>query len=181
VLKVLMALLLAALVSVPAAAAARPQPTAPAPSVTTVVVPVHVVPDVQAFPGGLTTATAPHASAAAVTAGSCGACLVTCWSTTTRSGPSDFTGHAFIYQHLSWCGNGAQIVGAGVGQSYDQDGAYRITSSYGPSWSGGCVGCGSIRASGYIFWSWTTPILSLPQNGTSHLDSTMYAYGGFST
>ena len=79
---------------------------------------------------------------------SCGACMNTCWNATTRSGPSDWSGHVYIYQHLTWCGNGAAITYGSAWQSYDQSGWYTISSTYGPWFSGGCVGCYTLRASG---------------------------------
>ena len=114
---------------------------------------------------------------AAATAGDCGACLVYCWGATTRSGPSDWSGSVFIYQHLYWCGNGVRVTYGSVSQSYAQNGSYRLDQTYGPWWSGGCIGCPTLRASGYILWNWSPPLISLPQSGTSHLDTTMYAYG----
>jgi hypothetical protein len=113
----------------------------------------------------------------AVSAGDCGACIQTCWGATTRSGPSDWSGSVFIYQHLYWCGNGVRVTYGSVWQSYSQSGSYRLDQTYGPWWSGGCIGCPSLRASGYILWNWNAPLISIPQSGTSHLDTTMYAYG----
>jgi len=113
----------------------------------------------------------------AVSAGDCGACIQTCWGATTRSGPSDWSGSVFIYQHLYWCGNGVRVTYGSVWQSYSQSGSYRLDQTYGPWWSGGCIGCPTLRASGYILWNWSAPLISIPQSGTSHLDTTMYAYG----
>ena len=86
-------------------------------------------------------------------------------------------GHVFIYQHLYWCGNGVRVTYGSAWQSYSQSGSYRLDQTYGPWWSGGCIGCSSLRASGYILWTWNAPLISIPQSGTSHLDTTMYAYG----
>jgi hypothetical protein len=168
---------LAAAVAVPAASAGNPHDQAqPSPSVTTLVsgpTPVRhgEQPPPDASGEGVT------AGNAAATSGGCGACITTCWSATTRSGPSDWSGSVFIYQHLYWCGNGAAVSYASAWQSYSQSGSYRLDSTYGPWWSGGCIGCYTIRASGYILWSWSAPLVSIPTSGTSHLDSTMYAYG----
>jgi hypothetical protein len=178
VLKVLMAALVAAAIAVPAAAAKNPHDqTGPSAPVTTIV--SGPTPDVgRSAPAGGLTAVAP-AGVAATTA-DCGACIVSCWSGLTRTGPTDWTGHVYIYQHLNWCGNGAQVTQASVWQSYDQYGWYHLDSTYGPWWSGGCVGCGSIRASGYILWSWTSALISFNGGGTTWLNSTMTAWGGIS-
>jgi hypothetical protein len=109
---------------------------------------------------------------------SCGACVNTCWSATARSGPSDWSGHVYIYQHLTWCGNGAAITYGSAWQSYDQSGWYTLSSTYGPWFSGGCVGCYTLRVSGYILWGWHSALVNVSHSGSSHLDSTMYAYGG---
>jgi hypothetical protein len=110
----------------------------------------------------------------------CGACIETCWSGVARAGSADWSGHAYIYQHLYWCGNGAVVTYATVWQSYEQDGWYYINAAYGPWWSGGCAGCSNVRASGYIMWDWRTPIISVHTTGTSWLNSTMWAWGGVS-
>lgn len=112
------------------------------------------------------------------TTASCGACIVTCWYATARSGPSDWSGHVYIYQHLTWCGNGAVVTYGSVWQSYDQSGWYTLSSAYGPWWSGGCIGCYTLSASGYILWQWHSALVNVSHSGSSHLDSTMYAYGG---
>lgn len=175
--KVLIALVIALAVA-PAASAKNPHDqTEPSPSTTTIVQGPTVIPQSAVPSGGLA---APTAGGAVPASSSCGACIATCWSSTTRSGPSDYSGHVYIYQHLSWCGNGAQITNASVWQSYDQYGWYSLSNTYGPWWSGGCVGCPSIRASGYILWDWSSPLIGFHQSGTSHLDSVMYAYGGLS-
>ena len=166
-----------ALAVVPAAAAKNPHDqTEPSPSVTTV-----ISPPTKVAPGDLPAGSpiAPAATAATA-AGGCGACINTCWSSTVRSGPGDWSGHVYIYQHLGWCGNGAQITAAGVSQTYDQAGWYQLQSAYGPWWSGGCVGCGSISASGYILWNWTAQLIGVSHSGTTNLTSTMTAYGGLS-
>src|SRR6476469_6876386 len=77
----------------------------------------------------------------AATTTSCGACIVTCWYATSRSGPSDWSGHVYIYQHLTWCGNGAAITYGSAWQSYAQSGWYTLSGVYGPWLSGGCVDC----------------------------------------
>ncbi|HEX3225629.1 MAG TPA: hypothetical protein VHQ89_05995 [Gaiellaceae bacterium] len=159
-----------------AAAAGNPHDqTQPSASVTTLVsgpTPIKAK-DIPDAPGGLK---AGKAGASAL-AGDCGACLVYCWGATTRSGPSDWSGSVFIYQHLYWCGNGAKVTYGSAWQSYSQSGSYRLDQTYGPWWSGGCIGCSSLRASGYILWNWNAPLISIPQSGTSHLDTTMYAWG----
>jgi hypothetical protein len=149
--------------------------TQPSASVTTLVsgpTPIKAkdIPDTSA------TVRAGQIGAAAI-AGDCGACIQTCWGATTRSGPSDWSGSVFIYQHLYWCGNGVRVTYGSAWQSYSQSGSYRLDQTYGPWWSGGCIGCSSLRASGYILWNWSAPLISIPQSGTSHLDTTMYAYG----
>lgn len=172
-----------AAVAVPAASAGNPHDQrSPSASVTTIVSgPTPVKPSAvpPATGAGIAEGTTTNAPAAA--AAGCGACLNTCWTATTRSGPSDWSGAVFIYQHLYWCGNGAQVTYGSVYQTYWQSGWYRVDTAYGPWWSGGCIGCGSLRASGYILWDWNTPLIGLPSTGTSHLDSTVYAWGGLST
>jgi hypothetical protein len=171
--------LAAALVPAAAASAGNPHAqTQPSASVTTLVsgptpIKASAIPD---GPGAGSMLTA-GAAGTAVTAGDCGACLVYCWGATTRSGPSDWSGSVFIYQHLYWCGNGVRVTYGSAWQSYSQSGSYRIDQTYGPWWSGGCIGCATLRASGYILWSWNAPLVSIPQSGTTHLDTTMYAYG----
>jgi hypothetical protein len=110
----------------------------------------------------------------------CGACIVQCWGATTRSGSSDWSGHAYIYQYLVWCGNGAVITYGQASQSYEQAGWYVLSAAYGPWWSGGCIGCSSLRASGYILWDWRTPLVSVHSSGTSWLNTTVWAWGGVS-
>jgi hypothetical protein len=159
-----------------AAAAGNPHDqTQPSASVTTLVSgPTPIKP--KDIPDGLATLRS-GGLASAATAGDCGACIQTCWGATTRSGPSDWSGSVFIYQHLYWCGNGVRVTYGSAWQSYSQSGSYRLDQAYGPWWSGGCIGCSSLRASGYILWNWNAPLISIPQSGTSHLDTTMYAYG----
>ena len=111
------------------------------------------------------------------TANGCGACINTCWYATSRSGPGDWSGHVYIYQHLTWCGNGAAITYGSAWQSYDQYGWYTLSSAYGPWFSGGCLGCYTLRVSGYILWGWHSALVNISHSGSSHLDSTMYAYG----
>jgi hypothetical protein len=162
-------------VAVPGASAGNPHDqTQPSASVTTVVSGPAPVKAKDVPPVAVT------ASTAAAAAGGCGACITTCWTATTRSGPGDWSGSVYIYQHLFWCGNGAVVTYATASQSYSQSGSYRLDSAYGPWWSGGCIGCPSLRASGYILWSWNAPLISLPNSGTSHLDTVVYAYGGVS-
>src|SRR5438105_2248845 len=127
------------------------------------------------LPAGADTAIASNKGA--VAAASCGACIVTCWGATARSGASDWSGSISIYQHLTWCGNGAVVTYGSVWQSYDQNGWYTLSSAYGPWWSGGCIGCSSLRASGYILWSWHSALINVAHSGSSHLDSTVWAYG----
>jgi len=180
-----LAAVIAASALVPAAAASAASAgnphaqTQPSASVTTLVsgptpikpsaIPVAPTADGPALNAGTAIAATP--------AGDCGACIQTCWGATTRSGPSDWSGSVFIYQHLYWCGNGIRVTYGSAWQSYSQNGSYRLDSTYGPWWSGGCIGCASLRASGYILWNWSPPLISIPQSGTSHLDTTMYAYG----
>jgi hypothetical protein len=115
--------------------------------------------------------------AAATPAAFCGACIVTCWGATARNGPGDWSGHVYIYQHLYWCGNGAVVTYATASQTYEQEGWYSLSSAYGPWWSGGGAGSANVRASGYILWSWKTPLISISHSGTTYLNSTMWAYG----
>jgi hypothetical protein len=177
------AIVASALVAVAAASAASAgnphAQTQPSASVTTLVsgptpIKASAIPD-PPVSGGPTLKAGTAGTAAS--AGDCGACIQTCWGATTRSGPSDWSGSVFIYQHLYWCGNGVRVTYGSVWQSYSQSGSYRLDSAYGPWWSGGCIGCSSLRASGYILWSWSAPLISIPQSGTSRLDTTMYAYG----
>ena len=160
---------------------AQPTPAQPSPSVTSVVSgPTRLKPGSIVTMPGTNVAVGSSAAAAAPT-GSCGACINSCWGMTTRSGPSDISGSVFIYQHLTWCGNGAVVTYGAVSQSYSQSGSYHLDSTYGPVWSGGCIGCAKLRASGYILWSWNAPLVSIPNSGTSHLDTTVYAFGDYST
>jgi hypothetical protein len=134
--------------------------------------------DPASIPSGAADGAVVAGAAALPTTASCGACIVTCWYATSRSGPNDWSGHVYIYQHLTWCGNGATVTYGSVWQSYDQSGWYTLSSAYGPWWSGGCIGCYTLRASGYILWQWHSALVSVAHSGSSHLDSTMYAYGG---
>jgi len=173
----LLATLAAALVVSPAYAGNgngqdKKAPSSPAESQTILVSgPTRI--DPSSIPSGASDA--PMGALPAVT--SCGACIVTCWSATARSGPTDWSGHVYVYQHLTWCGNGAAITYGSAWQSYDQSGWYTLSSSYGPWWSGGCVGCSTLRASGYILWEWRSALVSVAHSGSSHLDSTVWAYG----
>ena len=117
---------------------------------------------------------------AASPSGDCGACIVTCWAAATRAGSGGWSGHVYIYQHLTWCGNGAIVTYGSVWQSYEQSGWYVISGDGGPWWSGGCLGCGSLQATGYVLWNWTAPLIDVNHSGTTYLNSTMYAYGGVS-
>ena len=173
---VIVASALVAVAAASAASAGNPHDqTQPSASVTTLVSgPTPIKPSaIPAAAGALKLGTAGPAASA----GDCGACIQTCWGATTRSGPSDWSGSVFIYQHLYWCGNGVRVTYGSAWQSYSQSGSYRLDQTYGPWWSGGCIGCSSLRASGYILWTWNAPLISIPQSGTSHLDTTMYAYG----
>jgi hypothetical protein len=163
--------------AVPAWAGNPHDQTQPSPSVSSIVSPPTVVKQADAPKPVAGAITAGGAAGAATASGGCGVCLTQCWDATSRSGPSDWSGSVFIYQHLHWCGNGYVVSYATVWQSYSQSGSYRLDSAYGPWWSGGCIGCYTLRTSGYILWSWSAPLVSLPSSGTSHLDSTMYAYG----
>ena len=169
-------MVLMVLVLVPAAAAKNPHDqTEPSPSI-----PVIVGGPTKLAPGAVTgqvTSVAPAGGVASASA-DCGACIVQCWGATARSGPGDWSGHVYIYQHVSWCGNGAQITSAGASQNYEQAGWYQLQAGYGPWFSGGCVGCSSIAVSGYILWNWTAQLIGVSHSGTSNLTTTMYAYGG---
>jgi hypothetical protein len=124
--------------------------------------------------------TAPDSDGVASPNGDCGACIVTCWTAATRAGSGGWSGHVYIYQHLTWCGNGAVVTYGSVWQSYEQVGWYEIGGEFGPWWSGGCLGCASLSSSGYILWNWTAPVIDVNHSGTTYLNSTMYAYGGVS-
>jgi hypothetical protein len=112
------------------------------------------------------------------TTADCGACINTCWGATARGGVGDWSGHVYIYQYLRWCGNGAIVTWASASQSYEQAGWYKLDGSGGPWWSGGCIGCSNLRATGYVLWEWIPPLISFHQTGTSYLNSTMWAWGG---
>lgn len=176
--KVLLILVLA-LAVVPAASARNPHDqTEPSPSVPAIVSPpTRAAPS--AVSGGLTTAIATN-GAASPASSSCGACITQCWGATARSGPGDWTGHVYIYQHINWCGNGAQVTSASVSQTYEQAGWYQLQAEFGPWWSGGCAGCASLSASGYILWNWTMQLTGISHSGTTNLTTTVYAYGGVS-
>jgi len=188
--KVLFTILFAALVAVPAATAAPPtEPTpeqAAAPVATpTIVEAAHAIsvlelPDVKRL-GGVELGTRPGVTkrnGGGVDPLSCGACINTCWSVVGRNGPSDWSGHAYIYDHLNWCGNGAVVTYATSWQSYDQQGFFHIGSTYGPWWSGGGAGSSYVRSTGYMLWTEDIPIIGLAHNGTTWLSVTGYAYGG---
>ena len=187
-LALLAALAASCLCAVPTAVAAAPAaaaPTEPSPSVTTIVDEPTPISPALVPRGGVgtlpTKLSGPVVGKPGVSTLDCGACIVTCWTATPRSGSGDWSGHAYIYHHLYWCGNGAQVTYASAWQSYDQAGWYVIGQGFGPWFSGGCIGCGSITVSGYIFWNWSSPLISVHHSGTSHLDSTMYAWGSLST
>jgi hypothetical protein len=165
----------AALVVVPAGLAAPAPALGPGADVTTIVAPPTPISPLL-IPG----AKGPLAGAN-VQPADCGACIVTCWGVSTRSGISDGSGHAWIWHHIVWCGNGAVITYAVPSQSLDQSGWYTIGQSSGPSWTAGCVGCSTIRASGWMLWNWSAPLISLHHSGTSHLDTTVTAWGSAST
>jgi hypothetical protein len=169
--------LAAALALVPAASARNPHDqTEPSPSVTVVVDgPTKVGSNANAVPAG--GPVAPAATAAASPA-DCGACITSCWNATVRSGPSDWSGHVYIIHSLGWCGNGAWITAAGMSQRYEQAGWYQLSGTYGPWWSGGCIGCSSISAYGYITWNWSMQLTGISHSGTTVLNPTMYAWGG---
>jgi hypothetical protein len=190
--KVLFTILFAALVAVPAATAAPPtEPTpeqAAAPVATpTIVEAAHAIsvlelPDLKRL-GGVELGTRPGVTkrnGGGVDPLSCGACINTCWSVVGRNGPSDWSGHAYIYDHVSWCGNGAQVTYSSAWQSYDQSGWFRIGNTYGPWNSGGCLGCASLRWSGYMLWSESIPVLGIEHNGTTWLNIYLTAYGASS-
>lgn len=110
-------------------------------------------------------------------------CFVECWTGQTRSGVSDWSGWALVKQSVEWCGDGYNLTYTSGSQDYDQGGFYHITSTAFLGWTGGCWGCGSRTLSGYIFWDWNPPpwMWLYSQSGTSHLDTTVYAWGGIST
>ena len=178
--KVLFMLLLA-LTLVPAATAARQ----PGPGTATLEqveathqISILQVPDVRKSGGieiGTKPGRAPGTGGAATTA-DCGACIVSCWGATWRGGFNDLSGHAYIYQHDTWCGNGAAVTYAQASQTYDQSGWFSISGTYGPWWSGGCTGCSYIMASGYMTWAEYVPHL-FTSTGTTWLNVAMYAYG----
>lgn len=183
--KVLFTAVLAALVAVPAAVAAPGDSAAPVDAVVQVEAthPVSLLqlPDAKKSGGveiGVRPShTGPKGGASADA--SCGTCIVDCWGATWRVGPSDLSGHAYIYQHDYWCGNGSWVTYAQSSQTYDQSGWFQIGSTYGPWWSGGCIGCSYISASGYMTWSETIPNV-FTNTGTSWLTVAMYAYGSSS-
>jgi hypothetical protein len=107
----------------------------------------------------------------------CGACINSCWAGTTRTGPSDWSGHAWIYHHFTWCGNGAWITYGSAWQSIDQYGWYTIDGQWGPWWSGGCLGCSNLQVQGYITWHNTIPLIGFNQSGTTWLTTTLWAWG----
>jgi hypothetical protein len=172
----------AALLAAPLATAAPP----PAPATATleqVVAPHPIsilqVPDVRKS-GGVETGTKPGRGGSpggGVSTADCGACIVYCWGATWRAGFSDLSGHAYLYQHDYWCGNGAVVTYAQASQTYDQSGWFTILSVHGPWWSGGCIGCSYIMASGYMTWAESIPYL-FTSTGTTWLNVGMYAYGG---
>jgi hypothetical protein len=185
---ILLATLVAALVALPAAAAKPPTKPAPDPSATPAIVePAHPIsvlelPDV-ARTGGVEFGTKPGATkqgGGGVDPLSCGACIVTCWGVTGRNGPSDWSGHAYIYTHVDWCGNGAQLTYGTAWSSYDQSGWFRIGNTYGPWWSSGCVTCSSATATGYMLWTESIPVIGVDHNGTTWLNVHVNAYGGSS-
>ena len=172
--------LVVALALVPAASAKNPHDqTEPSPSVPTVVSgPARLAPGLVPSVDG--TAPAPAGTATTASSG-CGACIVQCWGTVTRNGPSDWSGHVWIYHRINWCGNGAQITSVlGAAQSFDQSGWYTLQGQFGPWWTSGCVGCGSLTMAGYMTWSWTAQLIGITHTGTTYLNTTLTAYGGVS-
>jgi hypothetical protein len=182
---------LALLVAVPAAGAAPSSQPAPDPTAAPVSAPVIVeaphaisvlqLPNIERT-GGVEIGTRPGSTkrGGGVDPLSCGACLNTCWSVTGRNGPSDWSGHAYIYTHVNWCGNGAQVTYAAAWPTYDQSGWFRIGSTYGPWFSGGCIGCGSLQTSAYMLWTESIPVLGIDHNGTTWLKLNLTAWGGSS-
>lgn len=145
--------------------------------------PVPIAPGLVEGPMRTTPGTPVPAGAAAApdggmsTAGDCGACLTSCWSAVARAGSADWSGHVYIFQHLSWCGNGARITSASAWQSFEQVGWYKINGTAGPYWVGGCVGCANATIFGAVYWDWSSPLINIHSAGTSNLSSTMWAYG----
>jgi hypothetical protein len=115
---------------------------------------------------------------APITAADCGACIEQCWYVMSRSGSSDWSGHAWIYQQVYWCGNGAWITSGSYGQWIDQSGWYEVTGQYGPWQVGGGVGAYDLTVAGYITWNWRSPFIGYNHSDTSWLHTTVYAYGG---
>ena len=99
-----------------------------------------------------------------------------CWQAQTRSGASDPTGHAWIYQNIAWCGYFGIITSASLSQTYSQAGFYAITGMFGPYWGTNPVGATQSTAHGYIFWSYDAP-WPFSNNGTSYLNTTVYGTG----
>lgn len=169
------------LVLVPAGTAAAPQPGPGAETLEQVEAthPISIlqVPDVRKS-GGTEIGTKPGRvkTPGVSTSADCGACIVSCWGATWRGGFDDLSGHAYLYQHDTWCGNGAAVTYAQVSQTYDQSGWFSISSTNGPWWSGGCIGCGYIMASGYMMWAESIPHL-FTSTGTTWVNVGMYAYG----
>ena len=116
----------------------------------------------------------------ATTASDCGACIEQCWYALARTGPSDWSGHAWLYQAVWWCGNGAWITYGAAGQSIDQAGWYRIDGQYGPWFSAGGLGQYALSVTGYMTWIWTSPFIGWSHSDTNWITTTVYAYGGAS-
>ncbi|HET8527694.1 MAG TPA: hypothetical protein VFL60_02195 [Gaiellaceae bacterium] len=192
--KVLFAILFGVLLAAPAATAAPPGGPAPDPAADPVSAPAlveapHAISVLQLVDarrtGAVEIGTRPGTTRHVGGGGgvdplSCGACINTCWSVTGRNGPSDWSGHAYLYTHVNWCGNGAQVTYAAAWPTYDQTGWFRIGNTYGPWFSGGCLGCGSIRTSAYMLWTESIPVLGIDHNGTTWLNIDLTAYGASS-
>jgi hypothetical protein len=171
----LLLLLLAAsaAAAAPSAQAKKPTPDEPVQVGAQVVVAPHAIPT----PDG----TGGAASIEGIdSVQGCGpySCYLRCYGATTRNGEDGWSGHAYIYHDLSWCGWGAggTIQWAGASQRYDFWGWFSFNYGQGPWWSGGCTeSCGSIRDSGYLVTTWTSPWLA--HTDTIYLHDTMYADG----
>ena len=120
---------------------------------------------------------APAAALSPSAAGPCGACIVTCWTATFRSGDNTTTGSYWEYENPVWCGNGSWITYADVTRHWQYVSMwYSADGEAGPWFDGGCVGCSSIHFTIYGYFSWHPPVFPVSHT-TLRLGVWMQSYG----
>lgn len=107
----------------------------------------------------------------------CGACINTCWTTTTRTGDDTSTGSYWLYDRPTWCGNGAWITYRNASTHFQTVSMwYSADGQAGPYWDGGCVGCTSTHFTLYGYFTWHPPVLPA-SHSTVRLGVWLQAYG----